>query len=44
LPGPTIAALTLGSPGTVLFVGAMLVGMAIYSALNSRFGRQPSPA
>ncbi len=34
-PGPALAALGLGNPATMLFVGSMLVGMGAYSALQS---------
>ena len=34
-PGPAIAALSLGSPSTVIFVAAMLAGMAMARALTA---------
>src|ERR1051326_262671 len=34
-PGPALADLTLGNPGTVLFVAAMLLGMGLHTALPS---------
>jgi uncharacterized protein len=37
-PGPALAGLTLGNPGTVLFVLAMLLGMAVHTALPSLLG------
>jgi hypothetical protein len=43
-PGPAIAALGLGNPATLLFVGSMLVGMGTYSGVNSLFSRQPRHA
>ena len=39
-PGPALAALSLGNPLTVLFVGSMLVGMGTYSGLTSLLSRQ----
>jgi uncharacterized protein len=43
-PGPALAALSLGSPGTALFVGSMLVGMGTFSGLNSLFSREAKHA
>lgn len=35
-PGPALAALTLGSGKTIVFIAAMLIGMAIYHVLFDR--------
>jgi uncharacterized protein len=43
-PGPALAALALGNPATVLFVGAMLIGMGTDSGLNALFSREPRHA
>jgi uncharacterized membrane protein YedE/YeeE len=43
-PGPALAALGLGNPATVLFVGAMVIGMGIYSALDALLSREPRHA
>jgi uncharacterized membrane protein YedE/YeeE len=43
-PGPALAALGLGNPATVLFVGAMLIGMGTYSGLHALFSREPRHA
>jgi uncharacterized membrane protein YedE/YeeE len=37
-PGPALAGLALGNPGTVLFVFAMLVGMSAHTALPLLLG------
>jgi uncharacterized protein len=34
-PGPALAGLPVGNPGTVLFVLAMLFGMGVHTALPS---------
>jgi uncharacterized membrane protein YedE/YeeE len=38
-PGPALAAIGLGNPGTVQFVIAMLVGMGLYRGTQSLLGR-----
>lgn len=40
-PGPAIAAVTLGSGKTVVFVAAMLAGMALYTLLFEKRSEQP---
>lgn len=42
-PGPAVAALGLLAPGTFVFVGAMLVGMAIARALTAPRAPQGEP-
>lgn len=39
-PGPAIASIGLGNPATLLFVVAMLVGMAGFSALQALVSRR----
>lgn len=41
-PGPAIASLSLGLPRSVLFVVAMLAGMALYRAILQRRPSRPS--
>jgi uncharacterized membrane protein YedE/YeeE len=43
-PGPALAALGLGTPGTWLFVLAMLAGMALHEWLQSRPSGRAQPA
>jgi uncharacterized membrane protein YedE/YeeE len=43
-PGPALAALGLGNASTLLFVAAMLVGMAGFGALRSFEARPPRRA
>src|SRR6266851_3983527 len=43
-PGPALAALGLGNPATVLFVAAMLVGMAGFTLLDALLARRAKPA
>ena len=43
-PGPALAGLGFGNPGTVLFVLAMLLGMAAHTALQSRLGARAKHA
>jgi uncharacterized membrane protein YedE/YeeE len=43
-PGPALAGLGPGGPGTALFVAAMLVGMGAYSGSVSLFSRRPRHA
>jgi hypothetical protein len=42
--GDLLAALGLGNPATVLFIGSMLVGMGTYSGVNSLLSGQPRHA
>jgi uncharacterized membrane protein YedE/YeeE len=41
-PGPALAALGMGEPKALLFVGAMLAGMGIYEVLERRRLAPPS--
>jgi hypothetical protein len=43
-PGPALAALGLGNPAIVLFVGAMVIGMGTFSGLDALFSREPRHA
>jgi len=43
-PGPALAALGLANPATVLFVAAMLVGMAGFTLLDALLARRAKPA
>jgi len=42
-PGPALAALGLANPATVLFVAAMLVGMAGFTLLDALLARRAKP-
>jgi uncharacterized protein len=43
-PGPAIASLGLGGPRTLLFVGSMMIGMALFAGLELLARRRPQEA
>ncbi|RXF75567.1 YeeE/YedE family protein [Hansschlegelia zhihuaiae] len=42
-PGPAVASITLGVPATLLFLAAMLAGMAIHDRATIRFFHRDQP-
>jgi uncharacterized membrane protein YedE/YeeE len=42
-PGPAVASITLGVPATLLFLAAMLAGMAIHDRADIRFFHRDQP-